>query len=54
MSTRATVDIRVGRTLDRAICVDLANDRADRWGGPNRITLVNCAVDSDLVDIAVG
>lgn len=54
LSTRATVYVWVGGTLDRAICVDLTDDRADRWGRPHRIALVSCTVDGDLVDVAVG
>lgn len=49
-----TVETRVGRTLDRAICVDLTNDRVDGRGGPNSIALVIFAVDVDLANIAVG
>jgi hypothetical protein len=54
LGTRATVDVGVGRTFDGTVCVDLTNDRTDRRSGSNRIALVGCTIDGDLVDIPVG
>ena len=53
LGTLATVEIWVCSILDGTVCVDLTNNRLDRRSGPDRIALVDCAVDRDLVDITV-
>ena len=53
-STLATVEIGIGGTLDRVVCVDLTDDRLYRCGCADRVALVNGAIDGDLGNIAVG